>query len=164
MEPPTKRQRIDENLDLASVTDNTDLDQVPSFTDLRLKFKSRLEAIFDKYDRDFTGVGDEVDIQTGEVVVDNGHLAQLPDEDNVIELGSDEEWASDSSDDDLLGFYQGYLWTTPRQAQPIGPTATSSYETPSNSEESPVNDGRHQTASTQYINGDVSIFSSRPLI
>ena len=41
------------------------------------KLKSKYERIFEKYERDFEGVGDEIDIVTGEVIVDNGHLARM---------------------------------------------------------------------------------------
>lgn len=46
-----------------------------------LKLKSRFEDIFEKYGKDFEGVGDEIDLLTGEVIVDNGHLQSLEDED-----------------------------------------------------------------------------------
>jgi hypothetical protein len=36
------------------------------------KLKSTFEAIFEKYGKDFTGVGDEIDLRTGEIIVDNG--------------------------------------------------------------------------------------------
>ncbi|KIV85851.1 hypothetical protein PV11_01505 [Exophiala sideris] len=36
--------------------------------------KSRFESIFQKYSRDFTGVGDEINLWTGEIEVNNGHL------------------------------------------------------------------------------------------
>ncbi|THX28929.1 hypothetical protein D6C76_06069 [Aureobasidium pullulans] len=39
-----------------------------------LKLKGTFERIFEKYAKDFTGVGDEIDMETGEVVVNNGHL------------------------------------------------------------------------------------------
>ena len=42
-----------------------------------LNLKRRFESIFDKYGRDFDGVGDEIDIETGEVVIDNGHLTHM---------------------------------------------------------------------------------------
>jgi len=42
-----------------------------------LKLKGTFERIFEKYARDFTGVGDEIDMETGEVVVDNGHLTYM---------------------------------------------------------------------------------------
>lgn len=42
-----------------------------------MKFKSRLEHIFSKYGRDFSDTGDEVDIFTGEIIVNNGHLQHM---------------------------------------------------------------------------------------
>lgn len=47
---------------------------------LDFKLKNTFEAIFDKYGRDFEGVGDEIDLRTGEVIVDNGHLLEMLDE------------------------------------------------------------------------------------
>jgi hypothetical protein len=41
------------------------------------KLKGTFERIFEKYARDFTGVGDEIDMETGEVVVNNGHLTYM---------------------------------------------------------------------------------------
>lgn len=41
------------------------------------KLKSRFEHIFRKYERDFTGIGDEVDLETGDIVVNNGHLESM---------------------------------------------------------------------------------------
>jgi hypothetical protein len=42
-----------------------------------LKLKGTFERIFEKYARDFTGVGDEIDMETGQVVVNNGHLTYM---------------------------------------------------------------------------------------
>ena len=39
--------------------------------------KSRFESIFEKYERDFTDLGDEIDLETGEIIVDNGHLQKM---------------------------------------------------------------------------------------
>ena len=48
-----------------------------------LHLKSRFEAIFEKYGRDFSDVGDEINFQTGEVVVDKGHLKSMAHEQDV---------------------------------------------------------------------------------
>lgn len=45
--------------------------------------KGKLESIFDKYSKDFAGVGDEIDMETGEIVVDNGHLQGMQEEDGT---------------------------------------------------------------------------------
>ncbi|KAF4548803.1 Hypothetical protein D9617_25g061330 [Elsinoe fawcettii] len=44
------------------------------------KLKSRFERIFEKYNRDFSEVGDEIDLRSGRVVVDNGHLSRMRNE------------------------------------------------------------------------------------
>ncbi|KXL41326.1 hypothetical protein M433DRAFT_20542 [Acidomyces richmondensis BFW] len=65
------------HLELEEERDNyaEDLERDRTVNDQRLK--SRFEGIFEKYGRDFTGIGDEIDIATGEIVVDNGHLANM---------------------------------------------------------------------------------------
>ena len=42
-----------------------------------LKLKGTFERIFEKYAKDFTGVGDEIDMETGEIIVNNGHLTYM---------------------------------------------------------------------------------------
>lgn len=54
---------------------------------LDYKLKSTFEAIFEKYGKDFEGVGDEIDLETGEVVVDNGHLVEMHDERDAGDTG-----------------------------------------------------------------------------
>ncbi|KAF2088171.1 hypothetical protein K490DRAFT_64843 [Saccharata proteae CBS 121410] len=54
------------------------LNQDRHANDMRLK--STFESIFAKYERDFTDIGDEIDLETGKVVVDNGHLRDMEDE------------------------------------------------------------------------------------
>ncbi|KAK0656565.1 hypothetical protein B0T16DRAFT_399667 [Cercophora newfieldiana] len=53
------------------------------------KLKSAFENIFEKYGRDFTGIGDEIDLRTGEIVVDNGHIQSL--EESTMNREEDEE-------------------------------------------------------------------------
>jgi len=67
------------------------------------RLKRKFENIFEKYSRDFSETGDEINLTTGQVVVDNGHLTQMRHETDVgshasrrflraftQELGSDE--------------------------------------------------------------------------
>ncbi|KAG6367922.1 hypothetical protein INS49_002122 [Diaporthe citri] len=90
MERPVKRQRI--ALDPLGTDDEDELDCEPNELNQRRdpvyqleqararasnKLKSRFEDIFAKYEKDFTGVGDEIDLRTGEVVVNNGHLQSI---------------------------------------------------------------------------------------
>ncbi|KAI1774651.1 hypothetical protein F4818DRAFT_68908 [Hypoxylon cercidicola] len=98
MEPPSKRLKLGE----ASYDDDDDdeanideLSMSPTQFDARqdplyeldrgrakaaTRLKSAFERIFEKYERDFTGIGDEIDLETGEVVINNGHLQSLEDE------------------------------------------------------------------------------------
>ena len=59
----------------ASVDDDPDLARTRRANDARLK--SRFEHIFAKYGRDFDGVGDEIDLETGRIIVNNGHIARM---------------------------------------------------------------------------------------
>lgn len=59
----------------ASVDDEPDLAHNRRANDARLK--SRFEHIFAKYGKDFEEVGDEIDLETGEIVVNNGHLESM---------------------------------------------------------------------------------------
>ena len=92
MEPPTKRQRLDD-------------DPKASFLHTHTKLKSRFEEIFAKYEKDFTGVGDEIDINSGRIVVDNGHLLSLQDGGDPREAQVKHDWETErefSSDEDIL--------------------------------------------------------------
>jgi hypothetical protein len=79
MEPPLKRQRM------LDVQERERLDKRRAYNDFRLK--SRFESIFEKYGKDFSGVGDVIDLQTGKLVVNNGHLITMEHERD--ELGAD---------------------------------------------------------------------------
>jgi hypothetical protein len=79
--PPAKRQRI-HNYDrrprlsiCPSVSPDAELVEDRDRNDNTLKGK--FEAIFEKYGRDFSGVGDEINVMTGEVMVDNGHILSM---------------------------------------------------------------------------------------
>lgn len=47
------------------------------------RFKATMNHIFDKYGRDFDGIGDEIDLETGEIVVNNGHIRNMRNEADV---------------------------------------------------------------------------------
>lgn len=53
------------------------------------RFQATMAHIFDKYSRDFDGIGDEIDMVSGEIVVDNGHLQNMRDEGDVGPAASD---------------------------------------------------------------------------
>lgn len=106
MEPPTKRMKLGQapyddddedeiNLDELSMDPiQFDARQDPLYEldKGRAKAASRLrsafERIFEKYERDFTDIGDEIDLETGEVIVNNGHLLSLQDEKDRNREGS----------------------------------------------------------------------------
>jgi hypothetical protein len=80
---------------------------------LDLKLKSTFESIFEKYGKDFEGVGDEIDLYTGEILVNNGHLQQMQNERDAGESSrarriqraladDDDELETSSVDDDYL--------------------------------------------------------------
>ena len=71
MEPPLKRCRL-------SCDNEEDFAQRKKRNDLRLK--SAFEAIYKKYSKDFSNIGDEIDLETGKIVVNNGHLLSMRDE------------------------------------------------------------------------------------
>ncbi|KFY32609.1 hypothetical protein V493_00031 [Pseudogymnoascus sp. VKM F-4281 (FW-2241)] len=50
------------------------------------KLKSTFDAIFEKYGKDSSGVGDEIDLRTGEIIVDNGHVAEMHTETDAGEV------------------------------------------------------------------------------
>ena len=50
-----------------------------------LHLKSRFEAIFEKFGKDFSEVGDEIDMQTGEIVVNKGHIDGMAHEQDLGE-------------------------------------------------------------------------------
>lgn len=61
------------------------------------KLKSTFEHIFEKYERDFTDVGDEINLRTGEIVVDNGHLQSMHDaRDDASQAGRTEDAHSEA--------------------------------------------------------------------
>lgn len=87
---PNKRRSISEHDSPA------DIFQRRARLDLRLK--SRFESIFEKYGKDFSGIGDEIDLESGQIVVNHGHVDGLRDEtdpgrpeDLFDELNPDEE-------------------------------------------------------------------------
>jgi hypothetical protein len=61
----------------------TDLDFEQKRARVDYKLKSAYESIFEKYGRDFDGIGDEIDMETGEIVVNNGHLLEMQNERDI---------------------------------------------------------------------------------
>lgn len=120
MEPPAKRQRVDFDftngskpshntkhaIEAVEMADDggfgeefdedydADEDLQTERAQLDYKLKSTFEAIFEKYGKDFDGIGDEIDLNTGRILVNNGHLVQMQDEGDA---GSGRSCLDDSS-------------------------------------------------------------------
>jgi len=77
---PSKRIKLTDSAQRH--TDLPDLDSARHRNGLKLR--GTFEAIFNKYGRDFEGVADEIDVTTGEVVVDNGHIRGMRHERDVV--------------------------------------------------------------------------------
>ncbi|RKF61804.1 putative myb-like dna-binding domain protein [Erysiphe neolycopersici] len=60
--------------ELGKSNNNSEIGLAEKRAELDKKLKSTFESIFEKYGKDFNGIGDEIDIATGRIVVDNGHL------------------------------------------------------------------------------------------
>lgn len=84
------------------------------------KLQGRFSAIYAKYERDFGETSDEIDLVSGEVVVDNGHLKHMRHERDVGDrnpraLLKDQE-EKDGNDDELASFSeqgQVSVWSDP---------------------------------------------------
>ncbi|KAL2831785.1 centromere protein Scm3-domain-containing protein [Aspergillus cavernicola] len=90
MESPQKRKRLSPSPETEEDPGDVDLHEARAQNDLRLK--SIFEGIFEKYGRDFTDVGDEIDLQTGDILVNNGHIHELGGEENAGAIG---DWLKD---------------------------------------------------------------------
>jgi len=125
MEPPAKRQRVDFRFNNLSspphhtpihgygqvieedeedqevidddFDDDFEADEALQTQRARLdyKLKSTFEGIFEKYGKDFDSIGDEIDLNTGRILVNNGHLIQMQHE---RDAGDAEPYTSSSDD------------------------------------------------------------------
>lgn len=66
---------------------------------LDYKLKSTFEAIFEKYGKDFDGVGDEIDLATGEIVVNNGHILDMQDERDAGDISRAQSMPTEASEE-----------------------------------------------------------------
>ena len=73
IKPPAKRLRILQSVEV----DETNPDYVEAKQKQQQKFKSRLEKIFAKYGSMHESMSDEIDFNTGKVVVDRGHIRRV---------------------------------------------------------------------------------------
>ncbi|KAI9899179.1 hypothetical protein N3K66_005640 [Trichothecium roseum] len=63
------------------------------------RYQSTMANIFEKYSRDFGDVADEIDLRTGEIIVNRGHIEHMRDEGDVGTDGSEDD--SDDEEDDV---------------------------------------------------------------
>ncbi|KFG78433.1 Myb-like DNA-binding domain protein [Metarhizium anisopliae] len=61
------------------------------------RFRATMAHIFRKYGRDFEGIGDEIDLSTGEIVVNNGHIENMR---NEVDVGDVPRSHNGDTDDD----------------------------------------------------------------
>ncbi|KAL8754565.1 MAG: hypothetical protein Q9199_004261 [Rusavskia elegans] len=73
MPPPAKRRRLFD-------TGDPDAELHERRARNHKKLKSRFESIFEKYSKDFSGIGDIIDFEKDKIVVDNGHLWDMKNE------------------------------------------------------------------------------------
>ncbi|KAF7714351.1 Centromere protein Scm3, N-terminal [Penicillium ucsense] len=101
-ERPRKRQRV------SSIPKSPQTSEIPQQWDLQaaraqndLRLKSIFEGIFAKYGNDFSDVGDEIDLETGEIVVNRGHLKSMLEETDVgkrLDPWTEDPFGSDDDD------------------------------------------------------------------
>ncbi|OAX81053.1 hypothetical protein ACJ72_04607 [Emergomyces africanus] len=111
-ERPTKQARISGPWDANTVgiAPEIDVNAARQANDLRLK--SRFEDIFEKYGKDFSSVGDEIDLATGRIIIDNGHIEKMR---NEQDLGA-QTWKYDSDplgETDLTAEYADEVTNAP---------------------------------------------------
>ncbi|PGH12746.1 hypothetical protein AJ79_04107 [Helicocarpus griseus UAMH5409] len=80
---PTKRARISESQDSNAADTVPEIDVAAARQANNLRLKSRFEDIFEKYGKDFSSVGDEIDLATGEIIIDNGHIERMKNEQDL---------------------------------------------------------------------------------
>ncbi|KAK5941482.1 hypothetical protein PMZ80_006761 [Knufia obscura] len=82
MPPPRKRPRLHF---IGSASPEPDLELATARKRNDNLLKKCWESVFQRYERDFSGIGDEIGIISGEVEVDNGHLRSMQNEKDVGE-------------------------------------------------------------------------------
>ena len=108
MEPPYKRRRF--------ANPDADLAARRARNDSRLK--SIFESIFERYGKDFDGIGDEIDMRTGEIIVDNGHLQGMR---NERDAGDAENSGDDLDSIDPSDLGDQKSANVPREGHEISP-------------------------------------------
>ncbi|KEY65153.1 hypothetical protein S7711_04243 [Stachybotrys chartarum IBT 7711] len=186
MEPPAKRRRV-QDLQAHDSDDDDELNFRPHEVlarrdpgyDLSLKrahadhrFQATMAHIFDKYGRDFEGIGDEIDMFTGEIVVNNGHLHRMRNERDVGD-GTHLDEDEDEDEDDEGGILLGDLLDDEVHEQTVANTQSvprpraslarrKDDETADEDEEDRVLHGREVTSLDSAAQNGHQVFPARP--
>ncbi|KAM5528190.1 centromere protein Scm3 [Fusarium oxysporum f. sp. phaseoli] len=80
---------------MSDVALNEDSGSKDEHSKAKKRFEERMAGIIAEYDKDFRGKGDEISMETGEIVVDNGHLRSMSDK-----MHDDDVWALPGNNDD----------------------------------------------------------------
>lgn len=94
-------QSLEEDADTLAQDPDVELERKRAQAEYKLK--SAFEAIFEKYGKDFDGIADEIDLATGNIVVNNGHLVEMRDEQDAGDIGTDPQ----DLEDDTTGLDEG---------------------------------------------------------
>lgn len=114
------------------------------------KLKSRFEDIFAKYERDFTGVGDEIDLRTGKVVVDNGHLESMTMTEDWSDEGEDDEDADRDAAEAEKRTSQEEVGAETTGDTPLATVRQNPWQLPASSWPSPVDGSTPRVPSMMY--------------
>ena len=150
MEPPYKRMKLNDG-DAEEETIDDELAMTPSQFDALqdplyeldkgrakavTKLKSTFEHIFAKYERDFTDTGDEIDLETGEITINNGHLESMSDR-NEDGFRSDDDGESVSPvGEKTPGEQPGDRFQATTASGSIGPESSNPWNDPFESDHS----------------------------
>ncbi|KAA8642310.1 hypothetical protein EYZ11_002898 [Aspergillus tanneri] len=168
MERPQKRPRLSFAAQEDHDDDNMDLQEARAQNDLRLK--SIFEGIFQKYEKDFTEVGDEIDLKTGKIVINNGHIQGMEGEHDTGEREEvawlfDPDWTAEPDGEDhgaTMRQITDYLENENEDTVP-GHSETQSQRSPIliSSELQPGLDGALQETQDEAINADLDADDDR---
>jgi len=83
MPPPRKRPRLHF---IGSSSPEPDLELATARKRNDNLLKTCWESVFHRYERDFTGIADEIGLISGELEVDNGHLRSMQNEKDIVQI------------------------------------------------------------------------------
>lgn len=96
-------EEYEEDLEDEEPISDPDADLEQRRAQLDYKLKSTFEAIFEKYGKDFDGIGDELDLETGEWT-NNGHLIEMLDERDPGDTRRGREYSTEDTTETEEGF------------------------------------------------------------